>query len=367
MTRQAIDYMQIRGGSSKGLFFRAGDVPAGQRERDAFLVAAMGSGERQIDGLGGGHSLTSKVALVAPPSRDDADLDYLFCQVVVGEDRVDTTPTCGNILAGVGVFALESGMVEAVRDETRLVVNMLNSGKLCELVMRTPGGRFEDSGDAVIAGVPGSASPIVCNYRDVEGSACGALLPTGNPSDLVLGTEVTCIDNGMPLVVMRAADMGISGYESPAELNANRALKERLQAIRLQLGPMMNLGDVDGAAVPKMCMVSPAKHGGVVNTRTFIPYSCHEAIGVLGAVSVATACLLPGSVAQGVAQEVRVQKGQPVRLAVEHPSGEFACVLEAEAVRDGIKISSAGVVRTARLLSRGQLFVPDGLAKERAA
>ena len=357
--QKAVDYMQIRGGSSKGLYFRASDLPVAQASRDAFLVAAMGSGLTQIDGLGGAHPLTSKVALVSPPSRSDADVDYLFCQVVVGEDRVDTKPNCGNILAGIGIFAIESGMVEATPGETRLVVHMLNSGKLCELVMQTPGGEINYSGDAVIAGVPGSASPIVCNYKDVAGSACGSLLPTGNQLDVVAGTEVSCIDNGMPIVVMRAADMGITGYESPSELNANEALKERLQTMRLELGPMMNLGDVDGAAVPKMCLISPPRHGGVVNTRTFIPYSCHEAIGVLGAVSAATACLIPDSVAQGVAAEVQWQKGQPVSLSVEHPSGEFSCVLDAAMERDGIKINSAGLMRTARLLSRGQLYIPD--------
>lgn len=366
MNQTAIDYMQIRGGSSKGLYLRASDLPADRAARDAFLVAAMGKGDTQIDGLGGGRPLTSKAALVSPPSRSDADVDYLFCQVVVGEDRVDTKPNCGNILAGIGVFAIESGMIEATPGETRMTVHMVNSGKLCELVMQTPGGEISYAGDAVIAGVPGSASAILCNYRDVEGSACGSLLPTGNQTDVVEGTEVSCIDNGMPVVVIRAADMGITGYESPSELNAGQDLKQRLQAMRLQLGPMMNLGNVDGAAVPKMCLISPPRQGGVVNTRTFIPYSCHEAIGVLGAVSVATACLMPDSVAKGVAAEVRPEEGKAVSLSVEHPAGELSCVLDAAVSRSGIKVRSAGLMRTARLLSRGQLYIPHQPIKGKA-
>ena len=365
MAQTAINYMQIRGGSSKGLYFDARDIPTAEPLRDAILIAAMGKGESQIDGLGGGHPLTSKVALVSPSTRHNADVDYLFCQIVVGEDRVDTKPNCGNILAGVGVFAIESGMIAACDGETRITVNMVNSGKLCELVMQTPNGKINYAGDAVIAGVPGSAAPIICNYQEVAGSACGALLPTGNQIDILDGVEVSCIDNGMPIVVIRATDMGITGYESPSELNANELLKARLQAMRLQLGPMMNLGDVGGAAVPKMCMISPPKSGGVVNTRTFIPYRCHESIGVLGAVSVATACLLPHSVAKHVVAEIKFSNDCPVKLSIEHPSGEFSCVLDVTTMGDNIKVNSAGLMRTARLLSRGQLYIPNNVLARR--
>lgn len=355
MSQRAIPFMQFRGGSSKGLYFLASDLPANSEERNQCLLDAVGRDERQIDGLGGADPLTSKVAVVSPASRDDADIDYEFVQIVVGENRVDTTPNCGNILAGVGPFAVESGLVEAGDPETTIRVHMLNSGKVCELVLKTPNGQMTYKGDACIDGVPGTSAPVICNYMDVAGSACGSLLPTGNVVDVVDGVEVTCIDNGMPVVVIRASDMGIQGNEPPEVLNANEELKARLQSIRLQLGPKMNLGDVDGAAVPKMCMISAPQNGGVVSTRTFIPYKCHSAIGVLGAVSAATACILPGSVAEGIAE---VGEGNPLQLSVEHPSGEFSVSLDIEDQSELPQVRKAGLLRTARLLSRGELYLP---------
>jgi len=235
---------------------------------------------------------------------------------------------------------------------------MVNSGKLCELAFKTENGHVLYEGDVRIDGVPGTSAPIVCNYIDVAGSACGSLLPTGNVVDVIDGVQLTCIDNGMPVVVMRAADLGISGYEGPAELNENTQLQQKLQSIRIQLGPKMNLGDVDGAAVPKMCMISPAQNGGLISTRTFIPYKCHSAIGVLGAVSVATACILPGSVAENM---VWVPPGPSKRLSVEHPSGSFEVNLEIDESVQPPKIEKAGVLRTARLLSRGELFIPESV------
>lgn len=365
MSQQSIPYMQLRGGSSKGLYFNAADLPSDEAVRNQILIDVMGQGPDQIDGLGGGHPLRSKVAIVSPSQLPDADIDYLFCQVVVaqaGEGRVDTKPNCGNILAGVGPFAIEAGLIKANDGITKIKVHMVNSGKFCELVIQTPNGEVEYSGSASIAGVPHTAAAIECNYKDVAGSACGSLLPTGNNIDVVDGIEMTCIDNGMPVVVLRAADFGISGYESAAELNANQDLIDRLQSIRLQIGPKMNLGDVSQAAVPKMCLVSPAKEGGVINTRTFIPLKCHESIGVLGAVSVATACLLPESVTKGIASVNKLTQAAKLTLSIEHPSGQFDCILEAEPThKDGkasIEIHSAGLLRTARLLSRGELFVP---------
>lgn len=348
--------MQLRGGSSKGLYFLAADLPAEASLRDQWLLDIVGRDSRQIDGLGGGDPLTSKAAIVGPATRDDADVDYLFVQIVVGENRVDTTPNCGNILAGVGPFAVESGLFPAEDGETRLRVHMVNSGKLCELVLQTPGRAMNYAGTARIDGVPGTAAPVVCNYMDVAGSACGSLLPTGNVVDVVDGIEVTCVDNGMPVVVLRAADLGIRGDEPPAELNTNNALKQKLQSIRLQLGPKMNLGNVDGAAVPKMCLISAPQKGGVINTRTFIPYQCHTSIGVLGAVSAATACILPGSVAESIA---RLGEGNPLQLSVEHPSGEFSVSLDIDREGDLPVVRQAGLLRTARLLSRGELYLPE--------
>ncbi|WP_019530235.1 4-oxalomesaconate tautomerase [Dasania marina] len=356
MSQRAIPYMQFRGGSSKGLYFLAGDLPADEATRNQLLLSALGRDGRQIDGLGGGNPLTSKAAIVSLSTRDDADIDYLFVQVVVGENRVDTTPNCGNILAGVGPFAIEAGLVPVSSAETRVRVHMVNSGKVCELVLQTPQGAMTYCGDAHIDGVPGTSAPVICNYDDVAGSACGSLLPTGNVVDVVDGIEMTCVDNGMPVVVMRAADLGISGYETPEQLNGNEALKARLQKIRLQIGPKMNLGDVDGAAVPKMCMISAPSHGGAINTRTFIPYQCHDAVGVLGAVSVATACILPGSVAQNVAQ---LGEGNPLKLSVEHPSGEFSVSLAIDYSAELPRVKQAGLLRTARLLSRGELYIDE--------
>lgn len=354
----AIAYAHLRGGSSKGLYFKADDLPGIEALRNEFLLAAMGRDERQIDGLGGGDPLTSKVAIVSPSTRPGVDIDYLFAQVVVGKGVVDTRPNCGNILAGVGPFAIETGMIVPQGDETHLVVHMLNSGKECELILQTPGGKITYSGSTKIDGVPGTAAPIVCNYRDLAGSACGALLPTGNLIDVVGGVAVTCIDNGMPVAVMKAEALGISGQESPEELNANQPLRERLYRLRMELGPMMNLGDVSDMAVPKMCLISEATRGGAISTRTFIPDKCHLAIGVLGAVSVASACILPGT----VCSLLNVPSGNSVALSIEHPSGEFTVRLETSKGDRGVAINKVGVIRTARLLSRGELFIPERLA-----
>jgi 4-oxalomesaconate tautomerase len=353
--QRSIPCSLMRGGSSKGLYFRASDLPADEAERDRILVSAMGADRRQIDGAGGAHPLTSKVAVVNPSREDDVDVDYLFAQVVVGEGRVDTTPNCGNMLAGVGPFALESGLVEAQDGETSVRVRMLNTGNLCELIVQTPGGKVNYEGDATVDGVPGTAAPIICNYLDVAGSVSGSLMPTGQSIDVVDGIEVTCIDNGMPVVVLRAADLGISGSESPADLDNNDELKRKLESIRLQIGPKMNLGDVAQKVVPKMSLISAPLAGGHVNTRTFIPHDCHAAIGVLGAVSVATACILPGTVAEGIA---RVPEGARKQMSVEHPAGEFSVTLDVGGSPDQPKVLKAGLLRTARLIMRGEIFVP---------
>lgn len=351
----AIPCALMRGGSSKGLYFLADDLPKDRAVRDAVLVAAMGADARQIDAVGGAHPLTSKVAIVSRSEASEADVDYLFVQVVVGEGRVDTTPNCGNMLAGVAPFAIETGLVAAQDGETHVRVRMLNSNNLCELYVQTPGGVVTYEGDARIDGVPGKSAPIVCNYLDVAGSACGSLLPTGSVVDEVDGVPVTCIDNGMPVVVLRAKDFGITGYETRHELDANTELKRRLESIRLKVGPLMNLGDVTHKVVPKMSLISPAKSGGHVNTRTFIPHDCHAAIGVLGAVSVASACILPGSIARGIAV---VPQGPVKRLSVEHPSGEFSVTLEVGGTREEPVVVKAGVLRTARMIMRGDVYVP---------
>jgi 4-oxalomesaconate tautomerase len=355
--QKAIPYMQFRGGSSKGLFFKAADLPIDETERNRVVLAAMeglGQGDiRQIDGLGGGTSLTSKVAVVSLSKNAAADIDYLFLQVVIGKGKISTTQTCGNILAAVVPFAIESGLIKATSPTTVAKVNMLNTGGVCEVTVETPAGKVNYAGNAKVDGVPGTAAAIICNYLDTAGATCGALLPTGNVKDIVNGIAVTCIDNGMPEVIIRASDLGITGYETAAVLDANEILKNKLESIRLQIGPKMNLGDVTEKTVPKMCIISPALNGGTINTRTFIPHVCHEAVGVLGAVSTATACMLQGSVMDGIAIVSDKNK-----LSVEHPTGEFTVQLDITNDNGNIVINKSGVIRTARLLSKGVVFIP---------
>ena len=348
----AVPCTLIRGGTSRGAYFLAEDLPKNPAERDALLVRIMGGPDPlQVDGIGGGHPLTSKVAVIAPASRAQADVDYLFLQVDPTRQTVSDAQNCGNLLAGVGVFAIEKGLVAAGSDETAVGVHMVNSGALCRLVLQTPGGWVQVAGDTAIDGVPGTAAPIVCHYFDIAGSSCGALLPTGNAVDEIDGVAVTCLDNGMPVVVLRAADFEVVGTESPESLDANASLKARLEAIRLEAGPRMHLGDVTDKSVPKMCLVSPPRHDGLVATRTFIPHVCHRSIGVLGAVSVATACLLPEAPA---AQLAEVPDGNPKTVEVEHPSGRFAVRMTLGASGEVVE---AGVVRTARMLFSGEAMV----------
>lgn len=357
----------IRGGSSKGLFFKADDLPSDEAERNRYLLLAMEGttvgDPRQIDGLGGATSLTSKVAIISKSLSPSADLDYLFVQVVVGKGKVSTTQTCGNILAGVLPFAIESGMIEATHPVTSAKINIVNTGGICEVVVQTPNGQIETKGNAKVDGVPGTAAPIICNYLETVGSTCGALLPTGQAIDVIDGIEATCIDNGMPIVVMRASDFGLVGNETKEVLEANEPLRKKIEAIRLKAGHMMNLGDVKDQTIPKMCLVSPPENGGVVNTRMFIPHVVHEAIGVLAAVSVATACVIPNSVSPLTPERgTSPQNSSPIihhsSLSIEHPSGEFTVNLEYEITGNQVNIHRSGVIRTARLLSKGEVFIP---------
>lgn len=358
----AIPCAVMRGGTSKGLYFLKDDLPADIALRDKVLMAAMGSpDERQIDGMGGAHPLTSKVAVISPPSRPDADVDYLFLQVFVDQALVSDSQPCGNILAGVGPFAIERGLVGPSKDGlTQVRIHMVNSDSNVVATIETPGGEVRYDGDARIDGVPGTAAPIPVDFLDVAGSNCGALLPTGHARDVIEGVEATLIDNGMPVVVMRAADFGLTGYESPEAMEANLELKAKVEAVRLRAGPMMNLGDVTKKTVPKMTLVAPAQHGGAICTRTFIPHRVHEAIGVFGAVSVATACVTPGSVAAEVAgiADVKAVKS----LEVEHPTGFFTVAMDVDLDADGqIQVKRSALLRTARMLMDGQVFIPSGV------
>lgn len=354
--QQAIPFLQIRGGSSKGIYLNDKDLPEKGPRRDLVLKWLMGAygDARQIDGLGGGDPLSSKIAIIKASDRAGVDIDYLFVQAIVGEDRLDDTPNCGNILAGVGAFALETGLIVREGESCSITVYMENSGKICHLDFPIEQGLPVYEGEAQIDGVAGSSAPVICRYEGLEGSLCGALLPTGNPKDMIDDVAVTCIDNGMPVVVLRGSDFGLTGDETPEMLNQDEVLKARLESIRLQAGPMMNLGDVAKKAVPKMCLISPAGGDHAFSTRTFIPKDCHKAIGVLGAVSAASAACLPDSAVYDIAD---VPDGPMKQLCIAHPSGVFDVHLTFE---DG-KIVQSGLMRTTRLIAKGEAFVPHSV------
>lgn len=356
----AIPCRLMRGGTSKGLFFLAGALPTDRGIRDAVLLAAMGSPDpRQIDGLGGAHPLTSKIAVVGPSSRPDADVDYLFLQAAVDRAQISDAQNCGNLLAAVGPFALDTGLLEPADGVTDVHVHLVNTGGAAVVRVQTPKRTVTYAGEARIDGVPGSAAPVMLEFLDVAGSSCGALLPTGHVVDSVDGVEVTCIDNGMPVVIVAATDLGKTGHESPQELEADQALTSRVEGMRKALGPRMNLGDVTDKTVPKMCLVGAPIAGGLIGTRTFIPHRVHEAIGVLGAVSVATACRVAGSVAERVARTASAESGGTVD--VEHPTGFFSVEVEVTVDGGAVVVGRAALLRTARLLMRGEVLIPASL------
>jgi len=350
----AVPCMLMRGGTSKGTYFLASDLPADPAKRDKALLGIMGSPDkRQIDGVGGAHPLTSKVAIVKKSERAGVDVDYLFVQVMVEEAKASTSQNCGNILAGVGPFALEKGLVQAEDGETVVTVYMENTDSVAKQRIQTPGRKVQYEGDARIDGVPGSHAPIMIEFLDVAGSSCGALFPTGNFVDNVNGLNVTMVDNGMPVVMIDARELGLVGDESIEALEANAPLKKILEDLRLQVGPLMNLGDVKDKTVPKMTIVSAPKAGGILNTRSFIPHRVHDAVGVLAAASVATAANIPGAVGHDIAN---IPTGQRRVCEVEHPTGSMGV----EVVLDDdpqVRVpKSTSIMRTARLLFAGTVY-----------
>lgn len=352
----------MRGGTSKGPFFNEADLPSDIAHRDRVLLAVMGSPDkRQIDGLGGAHPLTSKVGIVRRSTTEGVDLDFLFAQLQPDKDTVDTTPNCGNMLAAVVPFALETGLVKPQGDTTTLRVLTLNTDMKCDITVQTPmtpnGRRVRYDGDARIDGAPGSSAPITINFLETAGSVAPGLLPTGNVKDVIDGIEVTCIDNGMPLVMFKASDVGRTGYETVAEMNADTELKARIERLRIAAGHAMKLGDVTEKPYPKMTLVSAPRNGGALNTRSFIPHVCHDAIGVLAAVTVGTACVLKGSVTDGIA---KVPEGETKTLSIEHPTGEFSVELATDPANPQ-NVTRAALLRTARLIMRGEVMVPETL------
>ena len=341
--------MLMRGGTSKGAYFLARDLPADPAERDGLLLRIMGSPDpRQIDGIGGAHPLTSKVAVISPASRPDADVDYLFLQVGVDQATVSDRQNCGNLLAGVGPFAIERGLA----GQPPVRIHMVNSSSVATATFPAAGGAVEYAGEVAIAGVPGTAAAVVLDFAETEGSATGALLPTGHVTDVIGGVRVTCVDNGMPVVVVAARDVGCTGYETVAELESDPGLNARVRALRLAAGQLMGLGDVSAASVPKVSLLAAPADGGTICTRTFIPVRVHESIGVLGAVSVATALLLDGAAGRDLAV---ITPGQ-ARFDIEHPSGHLQVEAEVDTARTPPAVIRSGVVRTARKLFDGTVF-----------
>lgn len=347
----AIPCMLMRGGTSKGPFFLASDLPSDIKARNQALLTIMGSPHvRQIDGIGGAHPLTSKVAIVSPSMRDDVDVEYLFLQVTPKTDAISDSQNCGNMLAGVGPFAIERDLVEAEEGETTVRVYMVNSASRADLIVQTPHRKVTYDGIARIDGVPGMHAPILQNYFGTAGAQCGALLPTGNEIEIIDGIECTLVDNGMPSVLIRAKDLGLGGYETPEELESNEILKTRLEAIRLQAGVLMNLGDVTDMTIPKMCLIAPPRNGGIISTRTFIPHRVHQAVGVLAAASDAAGCMFMGGVAAGMAV---FEVTNPCRVNVEHPTGALTVEIEWE----GDTVIRTSLLRTARKIMDGSVFL----------
>ncbi|KMK68821.1 4-oxalomesaconate tautomerase [Puniceibacterium sp. IMCC21224] len=363
MTQTAIPYLFLRGGTSRGPYFLRADLPEDLDTLSEVLIAAVGAGHPlNIDGIGGGNAVTTKVAMLSASERDDCDVDYFFAQVTVEKREVDYRPTCGNIMVGVGPAAIELGLVAAQDGETPVRIHAVNTGAVVEAVVQTPGGHVLYDGDFAIAGVPGTAAPIRLGFMETVGSVTGALLPTGNIRDVIDGVEVTCMDVAMPVMMARASDFGLTGYETQKELDENRAFYDRAEPIRLKAGELMGLGDVSKSVTPKITLLAEPRNGGSVTARYFMPWTCHPSMAVTGAQCIAACAILPGTVADGLSEGLAGQFA-PLTVGVEHPMGTFEVVVDFEHQGDGVAIRSAGVVRTARLLARGEVMVPSRVWK----
>lgn len=356
MTQSAIPYLFMRGGTSRGPYFRREDLPDDRTALTEVLLDVIGAGHHlNIDGIGGGNAVTTKVAMLSKSQRDDADVDYFFAQVAVEARQVDFKPTCGNILVGVGPAAIEMGLVPASDDVTHIRIHAVNTGALVEAIVQTPGGVVSYAGDTTIDGVPGHAAPVGVNFLNVVGTSCGALLPSGNLIDRIDGIEVSCLDVAMPMVIARAQDFGLTGYETPVELDANRDFFARLEAIRLKAGVLMGMGDVAKSVTPKFGILTPPRQGGAIAARYFMPWTCHPSLAVTGSQCVAACTLMPGTVADGMGQ---IPLGTPALMRIEHPMGLIEVTVDYDNRPEGFVFKSAGLVRTARLIARGEVLVP---------
>ncbi len=359
MAQTPVPFLFLRGGTSRGPYFRRSDLPENRETLSLVLIAVVGAGNpRNIDGLGGGNAVTTKVAMLSQSDEPDVDVDYFFAQVAVEKRLVDYGPSCGNILVGVGPAAIEMGLVPVTGDETRLRIRAVNTGSLVESVVQTTGGAVRYDGDTAIDGVPGTAAPVALNFMEVVGSRTGKLLPTGEVRETIDGIDVTCIDVAMPMMIARAVDFGITGHESQIELDENKALFERLEAIRLEAGRRMGFGDVTEQVTPKIGLVAEPRSGGHITARYFMPWTTHPTLAVTGSQCISACALLPGSVADGVTRPI---EPAPVMVKIEHPMGEMEVTTDYRLEGTELDFISAGVVRTARLIARGEVMVPEGI------
>lgn len=356
MSQTGIPYIFMRGGTSRGPYFHRDDLPEDQESLAKVLIAVLGAGHSlNIDGIGGGAAVTTKVAILSKSAENWADIDYFFAQVSVEERRVDFKPTCGNILSGVGPAAIEMGLVEPMGDETEIRVRAVNTGAQVVAKVKTPGAKLTYQGDTAIAGAPGKSAPVQLSFMGVSGSSTGAFLPTGNLRDSFDGIEVTCMDVAMPVVIARAADFGLTGYETAAELDANRGFFERMEAIRRQAGHKMGMGDVSNSVTPKFGLLAPAAKGGTIAARYFMPKNTHPTMAVTGAQCLASCALTPGTVADGLLDR---PTSSPANVVLEHASGTIEVLID-YASDNGFDLRSAGLVRTARKLADGHVYIPS--------
>ncbi|MBF9044755.1 4-oxalomesaconate tautomerase [Rhodobacterales bacterium HKCCE4037] len=359
MSQSAIPFWFMRGGTSRGPYLRREDLPQDLETLADVLIAAVGSGHPlNIDGVGGGAAVTTKVAMLSASEDDWADIDYFFAQVSVEDRLVDFKPTCGNILSGVGPAALEMGLLPVGGDETNVNIHAVNTGAKVRATVQTPGGAVEYAGATAIDGVPGTAAPVALQFMETVGSATGAFLPTGNLRDTFEGVEVTCMDVAMPMVIARADAFGLTGYESAAELDANRGFFDHMEAVRIAAGNAMGIADVATSVTPKFGLVAPARDSGTIATRYFMPWKTHPTMAVTGAQCLASCALTPGTVADGLA---RLPNETPARIVLEHASGEIEVLVDYAHYGDGIELRSAGLIRTARLLAKGDLYIPKAI------
>ncbi len=359
MSQTAIPFLFVRGGTSRGPYMNRADLPADLETLAEVLIAIVGSGHGlNIDGIGGGAAVTTKVAMLSRSDDEWADIDYFFAQVSVEDRLVDFKPTCGNILSGVGPAAIEMGLIEAQEGETPVNIRAVNTGARVAALVQTPNRAVSYEGDARIDGVPGTSAPVALQFMETVGGATGAFLPTGNLIDTLDGIDVTCMDVAMPMVIAKAESFGLTGYESAAELDENKDFFAKMEAVRLKAGALMGMGDVSKSVTPKFGILAPADQGGTIATRYFMPWNAHPAMAVTGAQCLASCVLTPGSVAAGLAS---IPNENPAKITLEHASGLIDVLVDHEIGADGITLKSAGLVRTARLLAKGDVMIPRSI------